>query len=239
MRAVNLMPPETRRSSSLSGVRAGSIGPAPVAIAVLGMVVLFVLVGVLTNNTIAQRRAQLGSLRAQVLTTTDEAQRLASYTRFVTLAQQRAETVRSIAAGRFDYQRAMEQLARVVPPDTSFQTLVATVAPGTSASASSGSAGLRAAVDAPAFEITGCTTSQDEVARLMNRLRLITGVTRVTLESTQKAASAASGGSSAGQATSGCPASYPQFALVVFFAPLPGAGTGGVVPAGSTLGGAG
>jgi hypothetical protein len=97
--------------------------------------------------------------------------------------------------------------------------------------ASTGS--LRDALPGPAFEMKGCTATQDDVARLMSRLRLINGVTRVTLADSLKQDSAQGGSTvastpatSGGGSGAGCGANAPSFDLVVFFQPLPGAGTG-------------
>src|SRR5207302_1301314 len=97
--------------------------------------------------------------------------------------QARAQTVHELASTRFDWHAALEDLTKVVPTNTTLQSLSATVSPTTSAAGgSSGAAGgIRGAINSPAFEMTGCTGNQDEVAQLMSRLRLINGVTRVTL----------------------------------------------------------
>ncbi len=203
----------------------------------LAVAVLFMTVYVLTNNTISQRKSQLASLQAEVAQANAQAARLTNYTQFATQAQARAETVREIAASRFDWKGALSDLARVVPADTSLQSLLGTAASGASAGASSGGSGattgaLRGSVAAPAFEIRGCTSTQDEVAQLMSRLRLINGVTRVTLSDSQKSDTTQPGTpvSSAGGtgATTGCKPNTPTFDLVIFFQPLPSAGPSGV-----------
>jgi hypothetical protein len=88
----------------------------------------------------------------------------------------------------------------------------------------------------PALELTGCTKSQDDVARLMSRLRLINGVTRVTLGDAQKqnGAAGATAGTGGASGSQGCPANAPTFDLVVFFKPLPGATATGAGPTTTT-----
>ena len=145
--------------------------------------------------------------------------------------------MQGIAATRFDWHAALSDLTRVVPANTSLQSLTATVAPGASAGGSGGAGsagGLRANVTAPAFELVGCTASQDDVARLMSRLRLIHGVTRVTLGSSQKSASAQGGASvgSSGSSAQGCGPDKPSFDTIVFFQPVPGAGPSGATSLG-------
>ena len=73
------------------------------------------------------------------------------------------------------------------------------------------------------------------VARVMSRLRLVQGVTQVSLASSEKAEASSSGAASGSGSGSGGGGSndcrngsskFPQFSMVVFFSPLPGAATG-------------
>jgi Tfp pilus assembly protein PilN len=206
----------------------------------LAVAVALVTVYVLTSNTISDRKAQVASLQSQAQQAKAQAARLGNYAQFQKLAQTRAETVRQIAATRFDWNSALSELSRVVPSNTSLQSLLGTVAPGANVSGAGGTAGastgsLRGAISNPAFELRGCTSSQDDVARLMSRLRLINGVDRVTLADSQKPdASQAAGSAGAvvsGSSSVGCGANHPAFDLVVFFKPLPGAGPTGATSA--------
>jgi Tfp pilus assembly protein PilN len=225
VRAVNLIPADSRRNRGrVSGI---SVGPAHYVLGALTVAIVLAVLTVLAGNTVSDRRARLATLRAQVAQATAQAGRLATYTRFEQLAQQRAETVREIAASRFNWDGALRSVSRVVPPGTSFQTLVASVAPGSSSSGT-GASGLRSDLSVPAFEIDGCTSSQDQVANLMTRLRRIDGVTRVALDSSAKSGTASSGANAATGGAGGCAANSPAFALVVFFTALPTAGPNGV-----------
>ncbi len=214
MRAVNLIPRESRRSGV--GPSLGRLGASHVLIALLLIAVGFVTAYVLTNNTVNQRKAQLASLHQQINRMQAQVARLDSYEKFEKLAQARAATVQAIASTRFDWHGALSDLSKVVPANTTLQSLVATVSPNSTTGASGGGpsgGNVRSDVNAPAFQLKGCTGSQDEVARLMSRLRVINGVTRVTLEDS------ATGGSTGG-ATSGPGAcSGPTFDMVVFFQP--------------------
>src|SRR5439155_76832 len=73
-----------------------------------------------------------------------------------------------------------------------------------------------------AVELVGCTSSQSEVSRVMARLRLLHGVIRVSLASSEKADSGGStgGGASAAASSSDCrngSGRFPEFQVVVFF----------------------
>ncbi len=226
MRAVNLIPTDSRTRGS-GGSRL-PFGPSHAVIAVMAVAVLLVTVYVLTGNTIADRKVKLAALQQQVTQERAEAARLSNYARFVKLADARIETVRQIAATRFDWHAALSDLSRVVPADTSLQALNATVAPGDSAGggATPGAISVRTDVTAPAFELRGCTLTQDDVARLLSRLRLINGVQRVTLEDAAKPGANTSAGPSVASGPNtgaqGCGSNTPTFDIVVFFTPLPG-----------------
>jgi Tfp pilus assembly protein PilN len=225
MRAVNLIPRDARRGGVTPSL--GKLGASHVVIALMVVALAYVTVFVLTSNTISSRKTQVANLHQQVSRVQVEVARLQSYEQFEKLAQTRADTVRQIASDRFDWFGALSDLSKVVPANTSFQSLVATASSGVSASAgSAGSSGgnVRADINAPAFELKGCTGSQDEVAQLMSRLRVINGVSRVTLEDSTKPgtgqSTSTSTSSSSGQ--TGCPANGPSFDMVVFFQPLAG-----------------
>jgi Tfp pilus assembly protein PilN len=239
VRAVNLIPRDSRRGGVSPSL--GQLGPAHLLLGVLVVALAFVTVYVLTSNTISQRKSQLASVQQQVAQVQGEVTRLSSYTHFEQLAQQRATTVRQIAATRFDWHGALNDLSKVMPADASLQSLVATASStsSTGAAGGGGSSGgnVRGAINAPAFELKGCTRTQDEVAQLMSRLRLINGVTRVTLEDSAKQATGQAGAAvatspgSAGSSAGGCAANGPTFDMVVFFQPLAGAAAGTGAPA--------
>ena len=227
MRSVNLIPTDAGRGAG--GLSAQSFSPAHAVLLALAVALAFVTVYVLTSNTISQRTANLAALKAEAARTTAQAASLTKYSQFEQLANARAETVRSIAASRFDWYSALSDLSKVVPANTSLQSLVATVSPtasaGGSGASTASSGGLRGDEPGPAFELAGCTQTQDDVARLMSRLRLINGVTRVTLQDSQKPDStgaAAAPPSSTGSGAAGCGPGAPTFNVVVFFQPLSG-----------------
>ena len=225
MRAVNLIPADSRGRGRSRGASTGMALPVYVLLGFLAAAVALVTLYVLANNSISSRTATLNNLKAQVTQEQAAMTRLGEFTKFASLAQTRVSTVKAIAAARFDWHAALSDLAKVVPANTTLQTVSGTVVPGASAGGSGGGGALRSDITAPAFELTGCTASQDDVARLISQLRLINGVTRVTFSNSQ--ASGASG-SSAGGSSPGCRAGGPTFDLVVFFQPVPNAGVSGV-----------
>jgi Tfp pilus assembly protein PilN len=241
VRAVNLIPSDARRGSSPAGRSGGTVY---VLLAALTIAVVLVAVYVTAANKISNEQAKVSALQAQAASAQGTATRLAPYVQFAQLAQSRAATIRGIASSRFDWHAALAGLARVIPANTSLQSLGGSVVPGVSVGGGSGASQVRTAIQAPAFQISGCSDTQDDVARLISRLRLVDGVTRVTLEDSQKSVGAQAGaavsttGSAAGTGAAGglgCGANRPTFDLVVFFQPLANAGADGVISLGTPV----
>jgi Tfp pilus assembly protein PilN len=221
MKAVNLLPSDYRRtrSTGLTGVRGPGYAILGGLALILGLVTVYVVIG----NSVSSQQSKLAALRQQVPQVQAMAAKLAPYAQFQALAQQRAQTVMQIASGRFDWAASMSDLAKVVPANTSLQSLSATSGTGTGTGpAVGGGSGIRGALPNPAFELRGCTASQDDVARLMSRLRLMNGVVRVTLSNASKQGSGAGSTPGAPSATAGgsgssCAGTASSFDLVVFF----------------------
>jgi Tfp pilus assembly protein PilN len=228
MRAVNLMPADSSRGGSIQLSSFGR-GPGAIVVGVLAVVLGLVTFMVLTQNTISSNTATLARDRAELASVQTQAASLSRYQQFAQLAQTRVQTIRQIASSRFDWQSALNDLAKVVPANTSLQSLTGSVSPGVSAGGSTsgnssgvGAGTLRSDIGSPALELSGCTNTQDDVARLMSRLRVMPGVTRVTLADSQKPAGASSGGAAGSGTSGGCGQNGPSFDLVVFFQALPG-----------------
>jgi hypothetical protein len=96
-----------------------------------------------------------------------------------------------------------------------------TPAAGSSSAATASSSSVSSATPAgsvPTFTLAGCATSQAMVALTLTRLRLIDGVSEVTLQSSTQAAKTGAGGSGG---SSGCTGA--TFAMQITFDPLPSA----------------
>jgi Tfp pilus assembly protein PilN len=234
VRAVNLIPSDARRGAV--GRPGGPQSPMQILIGALAVALLFVTIYTLTSNTISSRKARLAALQAQVTQAQAQDAHLQDYVAFQKLAQSRVQTVREIAAARFDWHDALADLAKVVPANTSLQSLTGTVVPGAAVGGGSTSGGtsVRGDLQVPAFELTGCSLTQDDVAGLMSRLRLIDGVTRVTLNSAAKSQISQPGpsvSSAGGSGAAGCGGNAPSFDIVVFFQAVTNAGPEGIATA--------
>jgi Tfp pilus assembly protein PilN len=209
VRPVNLIPQEDRRGGK-APLRTGPLSYAIVAILVLALGAVTLLV--LTGNKIADRKAEVASLQSQVDATQARADQLSTYTNFADLQQARQETVASLATSRFDWERALHELALVLPDDVWLISMTATAATDPSATASTSTSS--AAVDGvtgPSLDINGCASGHEAVAKFLAALRDVDGVTRVTVLSSDRPgaesssnSSTSSSSASSGQSTVEC-----------------------------------
>jgi len=220
MRAVNLIPAEQRSGASVGAGRSEGGAYAVLALAA-GLAVLALLYGS-ADRQIASRRSQVATVTAKAQQAETQAERLAPYTSFIALRQQRTQAVNTLVDSRFDWAHVFHEFGRVLPFETSIASLSGTVgsASSTGAVASSSSTPTSATPpgSVPTFTLSGCATSQSAVALTLERLRLIDGVSEVTLQS-----STSSSDSGAGGAGGGCAAHDPTFTALVTFDPLPSA----------------
>lgn len=220
MRPVNLIPPDLRRGDS-APLRTGPV--AYIVVGALALMLLGVTMLVLASNEVAEKKDELVTLRQEDAAAKARAEALAPYAQFQAMSQQRVETVASLADSRFDWPRVMRELALVLPDDV----LLTELSAGTGDGGEGGSEGV-GGVTGPSLELSGCTTGQDGVARFVNALRDIDGVTRIGLQS-----SAVGEGDSAGDAGDCATAGFDaQFQLTVAFdaAPVPIAAEGEAAP---------
>ena len=225
MRAVNLIPADLRRASGSPGASGNGVY---VLLGVLGVALVLVAAWAMSARSVAQGEADLERVRAEADVAETRAGQLKPYAAFHEMRVDRVETVTSLSRSRFNWPFALREISRVLPDDVWLTQVVGTVAPGVQLEDSGGGAAvtLRNALASPAIELTGCTTSQEEVARYLARLRSIQGVTRVTLAQSEKvdvAVKQSGGGGGGGAAAAGgndCRqgnSAIPKFELVVFF----------------------
>jgi heme exporter protein D len=232
MKAVNLVPGDSRRGQG--GFGAPAIGPGFAVLVLLAVAVAYVTLYVVTTNSISDHKAQLAEVNAQIDQQKALASRLANYASFQKLARAQADSVRTIARARFDWDGALQNVARVFPASTSLSALFASATNTSSVSGASGSAvggsaaSVRATSAGPAFELSGCTKTQEDVAGLISRLRVVPGVTGVTLGDSVKHVTADGPSSNAPSCGGG-----PDFDLVVFFKAPPGSVAAAAVSTGA------
>jgi hypothetical protein len=251
MRAFNLIPADERGGAGVSAGKSG--GGAFVVLGLLGVLAVFALLYGLASRQISSQTAKIATLNAQAQVAQAQAARLAPYVSFEALHEQRVQAVDQLVDSRFDWAHAFHELGRVLPVEVSLTSLSGTIGSSTGASVSSSTAKVASAASSaagaaaptaasstaaagssvasttppgsvPTFTLSGCATSQAVVALTIERLRLIDGVSEVTLQSSTKTPGA--GGSSGGNGS----CKGPVFAMQITFDPLPSASTANTSP---------
>jgi Tfp pilus assembly protein PilN len=225
VRPINLIPPEDRRGDQ-APLRTGQLPYVLLGglIALLIGVIALVLVG----NEISDNKGEVVKLTAEDAAASAKAQRLAAYTQFRNMSEQRVATVNSLADSRFDWERVMRELALVLPADTWLTALTASAGGEAEGGAGTGS-GLSAGALGPTLQLSGCSSGQEAVAAFVTALKDIDGVTRVGVASSElpDKASGGTGGGGGGDSGAGeeCRTRnfIAKFEIVVAFdaAPVP------------------
>jgi Tfp pilus assembly protein PilN len=259
VKAVNLIPADQRAGAG--GIYGRSNGGAIAVLAMVGGLAVLALLYGLADRQVTSRRAQAASLNARAQRAQAAAAGLAPYTSFIALREERQRAVSQLVDARFDWAHAFHELGRVLPHSASISSIEGTVGSASaggstgSTTASTGAAGTASATggtkasgsaassavsatppgSVPTITLNGCATSQADVARTLNRLRLIDGVSEVTLQSSTKADTGTAATAGSGQ----CPPHAPAFTILLTFDPLPATiptGTASAVTAVSTGG---
>jgi hypothetical protein len=247
MRAFNLIPADERGGAAIDTGKSG--GGALVVLGLLGVLAVFALLYGSASRQISSQQTQIATLNARAQVAQAQAAQLTPYVSFMALHEQRVQAVDQLVDSRFDWAHAFHEIGRVLPKDASLSSLSGTIGSTAGGAASSSTAKVAGAASSaagsaattgassaasagttvasstppgsvPTFTLSGCATSQAEVALTLDHLRLIDGVSEVTLQSSTK-----SGGSGGGGGAGGCKGSQPAFAMQIVFDPLPTAPT--------------
>jgi Tfp pilus assembly protein PilN len=216
MKAVNLLPPDQRGAAKATAAPAADQPGGAGAYAVLGALAIGVVAvagSVLTGNTLKERQAQLDALTAREQAVQAKVGDLKPYADFAQLASTRVATVKDLAGRRFDWENALRDLSRAIPANATLTTMNGTVSTD---SGGTGGSALRSALNVPAISLAGCTRTQQDVAKLMARLRTVDGVTRVSLGKSTKPDQQL-GGVGLGTQDACGKGTHPNFEMVLFF----------------------
>src|SRR5215204_4417922 len=123
MKAVNLIPNDQRRAQS-SGAQSGS---AYIVIGVLVTLLAMVAGYVLTSNKASQSKNDAAAAKAEADSLEAEVTQRGSFTNFAQIKETRLASVSGVAETRFDWERLMRELSRVMPSGSWLQTTDASV----------------------------------------------------------------------------------------------------------------
>ena len=209
MKAVNLIPSD-RRSAQATGERSGS---AYVVVGLLATLLVMAVAYVFTANNATDNQNKAAAAKAEADQLEAKAAQRHSFTDFAAIKQTRLASVAGIANSRFDWERMMRELSRVMPAGSWLQSTDASVA-GDTAAAPAADADAPPVVPQPTANLVGCTPKQTDVAAMMVRLRQMHRVSDVALNESRTEIA-----SKKADITFDSCGSYYQFNLTVSFAP--------------------
>ena len=183
MKAVNLIPSEFRRATP-SGKGSGG---AYVVLGVLAVLLLMAVAYVTTTNSVNDKTSKAAAAHQEAVAAEGKTEQLGSFTDFASIKDERLAAVTAAAQTRFDWERYMRELSRVMPKGSWISTASASVTGEGIGTVTASTTVDPAAAAVPKANLVGCTPRQSEVARMMVRLDQMYRVTDVTLnESTQE-----------------------------------------------------
>jgi Tfp pilus assembly protein PilN len=187
MRPVNLVPQDQRGRTPSEGSGKGAHAVLGVLAVLLAMAVVYVL----TANSITEKESQAEQARIEADQLEAQAATKNSFTDFAEIAQTRAASVASVASTRFDWERLMRELSRVMPAGSWLTSASASVTGATDAASATAPAAPAdpATADAggPSANLVGCIPKHSDVARTMVRLRQLHRVIDVELTQSSRA----------------------------------------------------
>jgi Tfp pilus assembly protein PilN len=133
---------------------------------------------VTTGNSVTSRTNDAAAASAEADRLEAEASAIGAFGDFATIKQTRLASVQQLSQSRFDWERLMLELARVLPEGGWLQSVKAssTGAPDGAEEPAPGT------VAGPSAVLTGCMPKQHDVAALMLRLERMHRVEDVTLQ---------------------------------------------------------
>jgi Tfp pilus assembly protein PilN len=215
VRPVNLMPAGERRGKG-APTRTG-----PLSYIIVGglVVVLAAVCGIVVfNKKVSDGEAEVTRIEAHATELQARADALSSFVSFQQIHDARVQTVEQLAQSRFDWERVLRELSKVIPSHIWLVSLTGTVTPDVDVGDGAGDdGGLRASIPGPALVLTGCGRSQDDVASLIAAMKDIDGVNRVTASDSAKPDTAIAADGAGTSDNCQTRPSIPQFHLVASF----------------------
>lgn len=196
------------------------VGCAMVAVLALAIVYL-----VIISNQANTGREKLATITGDLVATERQAAALKPYDDFAKATLARRTAVAAVAQTRFNWDRALTELAQVAPGGVWLTSAKGTLTPTTSVAGASGGGTtqtLRGVLPVPALELTGCAEREGMVPSYIDRLHGITGVTEVGFSRTERLAKKIeeAGAAGAGDCRGGND-KIAQFGLVTYFKASP------------------
>jgi Tfp pilus assembly protein PilN len=195
VRAVNLLP---------GGEEQGrKVPPLPVLAGCVGAVLVSALLAVMflsASAGVAKKQRALEQIQAEYAAMPAPAPASPVVAELPQQRQTRVTALATVLGQRVAWDRLLREVSQVVPSDVWLVTLNAlapTVSPANTATPAGGGAPQQS------FMVTGCTYSQDSVARFLARLSVVPDLSNMTLGKSESSDSGGGGGGGGGQCPTG------------------------------------
>ena len=201
MRAVNLLPGGEANQGR-------KVPPLPVLVGCVGTVLISALLAVMflsASAGVAKNQRTLEQIQAQYAALPVPAPASPVVAELPQQRQTRVTALATVLGQRVAWDRLLREVSQVVPSDVWLVTLNAlapSIAPASTTTPAAGAATQQS------FMLTGCTYSQDSVARFLARLSVVPDLTGMTLG---KSSASDTGGGSGGGGQ--CPTGMVTFTL--------------------------
>jgi hypothetical protein len=176
MRAVNLLP----RDDSAQG---GGLPPLPVLVACAGAVVMSAVLAVMflsASSKVSKQQRALDDARATYQAMPVPVAPSSAVSGLPQLRTTRITALASALGQRVAWDRLLREVSQVTPSDVWLLTLDAQAPVSAAAAAASPDAATQG------FTVSGCTYSQDSVARFLARLEIVPDLSGMTLGKSEK-----------------------------------------------------
>ena len=210
MKAVNLIPTEQRRAQATGKQNGSSYVLIGVLVTLLAMVGAYVF----TSNNVKDRESKAAAAKAEAKSLEAEVAARGAFTNFSDIKKTRLASVMGVATTRFDWERLMRELSRVMPEGSWLQSTDASLTGAVDGESTTTSTGAPIA-PMPKAKLVGCTPNQSDVAGMMVRMRQIHRVDDVTLNQ-----SSTEVGDNTEVTADSC-GKYYQFDITLSFSQLP------------------
>jgi Tfp pilus assembly protein PilN len=199
VRAVNLLPGGEANQGR-------KVPPLPVLAGCVGTVLISALLAVMflsASAGVAKKQHALEQVQAEYAAIPAPAPASPVVAELPQQRQTRVTALATVLGQRVAWDRLLREVSQVVPSDVWLITMTA-LAPSLSPANAAGSP------PAQSFSVTGCTYSQDSVARFLARLSVVPDLSSMTLG---KSASTEAGGGGGGGGGGQCPTGMFTFTL--------------------------
>jgi hypothetical protein len=170
MKAVNLIPTEQRRAQATGKQNGSSYIVIGVLVTLLAMVGAYVF----TSNNVKDRNSKAAAAKVKADRLEAEVAQRGAFTNFSDIKKTRLASVVNVASTRFDWERLIRELSRVIPEGSWLQSSDASVTGDVEGETTTTDTGT-AVAPMPKANLVGCTPDQSDVAR-MRQIHRVTDV---------------------------------------------------------------